>query len=131
MQVKAAVVSVLQRVSTRSLEFQNAWVAWLVGVYLLLPGETFGTAAGYRTFALLASETVWGAAFLVIGSVQLLAVLWDHVIGRRLAAALTAVLFGGYVAGFLVSNPLSAAIPFVAPLAVGQAWAFFRSRRVA
>jgi hypothetical protein len=123
-------VSVLRSVSTRSLEFQNAWVAVLVGVYLLAPGETFGTAIGYRAFALLAPEAVWGAVFLVIGSAQLLAVLRDHVVGRRLAAGLTAVLFGAYVAGFLVSNPLSAAIPFVAPLVAGQVWAFYRARVV-
>lgn len=124
-------VDVLRTVSTRSLEFQNALVAFLTGVYLLAPGETFATAAGYRTFALVAPEPVWGVTFLLIGSAQLAATLTDHIVGRRLTSGLTAVLFGVYVAGFLVSNPLSAAIPFVAPMVAGQVWAFYRSRRVA
>lgn len=130
MDVKATMVDIFRNVSTRSLELQNALVAFLVGAYLLLPGETFSTAAGYRAFAMLAPEPVWGTAFMLIGSLQLTAVLADHVVGRRLTAGLTAVLFGVYVAGFMVSNPLSTAIPFVLPLAIGQAWAFYRSRRV-
>ena len=117
--------------STRSLEFQNAWASFLVGCLLLHPASTFGTAVGYRWFAEWAPEWVWGALFLALGAGQLVAVVTDAVPARRITAGLTAVLFAVYAAGIAVSNPLSVAVPFVVPLAIGQAWAFVQARRMA
>lgn len=123
----------MRRASTRGLELQNAWSATLLGVLLVVPWtpSTFLSAPGYRIF--LDSgipEEVWGLVFLLLGVAQLMAVLADHVVGRRISSALLGSLFGVYVAGVAAANPVSAAIPFVLPMVVGQTWAFFQARRV-
>lgn len=118
-------------ISTRGLEVQNSASAILVGLYLLHPAETFGSAAGYAMFRESGfSELIWGSVFLVIGTLQLCAVLQDNVIGRRVMAVSLAVLFGIYVVGFALANPLSLAIPFVLPMVLGQVWAYYQARRV-
>lgn len=123
-------LDVIRSSSTRSLELQNGWSALLVGLLLLLPFDTFATAVGYRTFAAWAPEPIWGLSFLGLGTAQLAAVLVDIVVLRRIAAALLAVLFGLYVVGVAIANPISAGVAMIAPLVVGQVWAFYQARRV-
>ena len=122
----------MRTVSTRSLEVQNGWSAAMVGLFLMLPVETFSTASGYTVFLKSGlPEPFWGALFLVLGVLQLVAAFQNRVIPRRIAASLLACLFGVYVAAIAVGNPASAAIPFVLPMVVGQVWAFYRARVVA
>jgi len=120
----------ISRISTRSLEFQNGWSALLVGGLFLLPPKTFSTAVGYQVFAEWAPESSWGVLFLTIGACQCLAVVFDFIVLRRISAAFLAILFSIYVIGFVLANPVSAAIPFVVPMIVGQLWAFRQSRRI-
>lgn len=121
------------QISTQALELQNGWSAALMGLFLLSPFQTstFASAPGYSVF--LDSgipEEGWGLVFLALGALQLAAAWRDNVVARRIAAALLAVLFGIYVAAVAVANPVSAAIPFVMPMVIGQGVAFYRARRV-
>jgi hypothetical protein len=116
--------------STRSVEIQNGMAAFLVGLLLMYPAKTFASGPGYRVF--LESgipEFGWGAVFMVLGGLQVTGSLTGPVVLRRLAASLLACLFGVYVIGFAIANPVSAAIPFVLPMVVGQVVAFFVARR--
>ena len=122
------------KLSSSTLEVQNSLSAALMGLFLLSPFQTstFASAPGYAVF--LDSgipEEGWGLLFLALGVLQLAAVWRDNVVARRIASAMLAVLFGIYVAGVAVANPVSAAIPFVLPMVAGQAWAFYRARVVA
>lgn len=120
----------LAAASTLWLEVQNGAAALALGLILLAPPATFGTAAGYRLMAAWAPEPAWGALYALLGAVQVVAAIADRVVPRRVAASLLAVAFGAYALAVFVANPLSAGWPFVAALAVGEAVAWWQSRRV-
>lgn len=120
----------LATASTLWLELQNGLVALALGLLLLAPPSTFGTAVGYRMMSAWAPEPAWGAAYAVLGAVQIASALTDRVIARRIAASLLAASFAVYAVALFVANPLSAGWAFVVPLAIGEAWAWWQARRV-
>lgn len=120
----------LAAASTLWLEIQNGGAALVLGLLLLTPSDTFGTAIGYRMMSAWAPEPAWGAAYAVLGAAQVVTALADRVIARRIAASLLAAGFGLYAVAVFVANPLSAGWPVVAALALGEAVAWWQSRRV-
>lgn len=120
----------MMRWSTRSLEFQNGWSAFLVGLTLLLPVSTFSTSSTLTELEHFFPECAWGALFTILGSAQLYATYYDRVMVRRITASLLGILFALYSLTLFVINPASFGAAFVFPMALGQAWAFFQARRV-
>lgn len=120
----------MTRWSTRSLELQNAWSALLVGITLLIPVSTFGTSTTLIELERFLPEWAWGVVFALLGLAQIIGVVKDIVVVRRLSAALLGILFAVYVTTLFYFNPASFGASFVLPMAVGQAWSFFQARRV-
>ena len=118
------------KMSSSSLEIQNSFSAIWTGILLVLPFDTFASATAYIFFADIAHENIWGLMFFTLGLFQLLSVFADVVALRRICAALLAVLFALYVFGVLLANPYSLALSFIAPMIIGQIFAFYQARKV-
>jgi hypothetical protein len=119
----------LRSSSTCALEVQNGLIALCLGLYLLLPFNTFASGAAYQMMAQLGTESGWGGAFLVLGFVQVVATLSDLVLARRICCALLTSLFSLYLLSIFLANPFSAGVPIAFPIIIGQTWSFIQSRR--
>ena len=118
------------KISSSGIEIQNGLSGLLTGVWLLLPVNTFSSAASYQFFAEIAPEWAWGFLFLILGAAQLISASLDQVRIRRISASLLAMLFIIYISGVLTANPYSLAIPFIIPMILGQIFSFYRARLV-
>jgi hypothetical protein len=96
------------------------------GVWLMLPLHTFETGLAYRTMAVIAPETAWGAAFSVVGTLLYVGTVLGHKRVQVIAAALATLSFALIASTLLWGNPSGAGwLTFTIP-AIANYWALKR-----
>lgn len=96
------------------------------GLWLMLPADTFGTAAGYAAMARVGPEWVWGAVLAALGMVQMIARGRWRAGARMWPALLAAVLWGTITLEVARGNPASMGIPTYAMATAGALWLALR-----
>ena len=87
------------------LEFgSGVWILFW-GLLLAMPFNTFEVSTTYLFMARIASEETWGAIFVAIGSVQVVAVIARRSAPMWLAALASASLWAIMANMFWISNP--------------------------
>jgi hypothetical protein len=96
------------------------------GVWLMLPLHTFETGLAYRTMAVIAPETAWGAAFSVVGTLLYVGTVLGHKRVQLWAAGLSTMAFGLIALSFLWGAPYGVGfLTFIIP-AIANYWALRR-----
>ena len=99
----------------------------LLGLWLLWPSATFGTAIGYAVLNRLLPETGWALLLIAVGVLQLLLALRRAPLMVRRALALALVgLWMVWVVSFGVANILSLGVPAYLLAALDQAVIYLR-----
>lgn len=85
-----------------------AALTYLWGLWLLNPWvDTFATGRGYDAMKHIASETVWGTLFLIMGAKMQYAISVKSLKKRRDSCFGLLILWGFIAATIVYSNPLS------------------------
>lgn len=93
------------------------------GVWLMLPINTFGTGLAYHTMAAIASESVWGAGFSLIGMLLYAGSVLGHRHVQVFAAGAATLAFALIASTLLWGNPYGAGwLTFSIPAAANY-WA--------
>lgn len=96
-------------------------IGW--GMWLLLPGDSFGHSPTYATMATLAREEVWGSIFVVLGSLKLYALINYFPKLLATAGALAAGMWAFVAVVFTMANPTSTATPIYTCICLASTWA--------
>lgn len=106
--------------------FFSALAAVLFGMWLLIPNDTFGTSPTYMVMAMIASDEVWGLAFLLSGIAAIFSIVYSSVYVQRWFAILILALWTFISASFFVSNPYATGGITYFIRAVSTFWVVFR-----
>lgn len=111
---------------TWTLELFLAIQSLTWGLWLLGPWSAFGQVPAAFTVLGLVPEPIWGGLFAAHGLAHLIA-LWkgDPHLCRR-AAIVTAGLWSVVLGSFLVTVPLSTAVPIYGVNVLGASWVYMR-----
>lgn len=96
----------------KRLEWFFAALLMFLGVWLLLPFETFASSPTYLMMARWADETTWGLAFFAAGWVRLVIIVingawWRTAFFRAVAAFYSLFFWLSLFVGILAANPES------------------------
>jgi hypothetical protein len=100
----------------------------LLGLWLLLPFDTFGSASSFAGMAAIAPETVWGLVMASLGTGRLCAIGCSARWLRSQFAFASGMIWLFIAVSIGVSNPVSTGLPLYSLLAVSSAWAYIRGR---
>ncbi len=102
-------------------ELQAAWIAILWGFWMLfVPGPS------HQVLGFPLPMGLWGAAALGLGSLQMLALLTQHVTLRRVASLIAVGLWLFFSIVVLLQHPTWMLWPTALAFAVSSAWAYIR-----
>jgi hypothetical protein len=114
------------KADTRGAEVISAVLAWMWGLILLHPYETFRYLPNYRLMSEIAPEWVWGAGYLLVGALQSMAMCGNVHYFRYPAAVLSMLMWLAACYFFAMTQPVSHA-PFIyGVLAFSQFWVILR-----
>lgn len=113
-------------------DYTELWSGGLtltIGLFLLLPIETFSTRNVYSVLEGTFPEPIWGVVFCIVGAVKILCYLVGNFSQRRACLAVMAILWT-YVTTVLLSawydHPWSVAPIFFVFVTLAIIWAFVR-----
>ena len=93
------------------------------GVWLMLPFNTFGAGAAYRTMGAIAPEHVWGVCFSTVGTLLYIGAVLGHRRVQIWAASLACLSFALIASMFLWGAPYGAGWLTFCIMAVANYWA--------
>jgi hypothetical protein len=118
-------VRAVLRLPTQPTELGVGLALLMMGLLLLAPGDTLGSAPGYSGLRFL-SETIWGFGLAVIGAGQIGGVFLAGRAMRRYLAFFALIVWIVLAGLFLRGNPLGLGwVLAVAPM-IGTAWVLLR-----
>ena len=116
---------ILAEHDTEPTELGSAFLKVLLGVFLLLPLDTFGSSTVYDFLGLL-PEVFWGALLLAVGLLHLAALRTGHWSWRHYMALAGFVVWSCFGISFLLGNRASTGDVVYFLAAVGMGWVYVR-----
>jgi hypothetical protein len=116
---------ILAEHDTEPVELIGGATKVAMGLWLLLPFDTFGSS---RTFSALAvfPESAWGAFFLVVGLAHLAALYDGRRTWRAWASGIGFVIWFAFALVFVTTNPPAFGWIMFMSVALAQMWASVR-----
>lgn len=100
----------------------------VVGVWLLLPWDTFASSSTFRVIG-VAPEWAWGTVLFLVGSGHLVVLRDGSRTGRRRASLIGFLFWFSLGSVFVFSNPPALGWLLFMMSALGQGWAWIRLGR--
>lgn len=110
-------------VDSASLELFAAVEAVVLGCFLLTPLPTFRSSVTFSFVGRIAPEETWGMVLLAIGMIQITALNSNNHPLRQTMSLVTAMLYGIWGAGLIISNISSTGTITYPLLAIAMIWA--------
>lgn len=113
----------LFEVDTTSMELFSAVELMVLGMFLLLPINTFGTSSVYDFIFRIAPEETWGIVMLAVGFMQIYGLNTPPKGIRRTTSIIAACIYGLWAGGLIISNWASTATVTYSLLTLSMIWA--------
>ncbi len=116
---------ILAEHDTEPVELMGGATKVIMGIWLLLPLESFGSSPSFSTLAVF-PEWAWGAFLLVVGLLHLSALHDGRRPWRSWASGVGFVVWFSFAVVFLTSNPPAIGWIMFLSVAFAQCWASVR-----
>ena len=117
--------AILRDHDTEPTELAGGLMKVVLGAWLLVPLETFGSSESWAVIQLI-PETALGAALLAVGAGHLAALRDGRYRWRYAASLLGFVVWFTFGASFWVANAATVGVPIFMLAAFGQGWTAIR-----
>ena len=116
---------ILAEHDTEPVELIGGATKVVMGLWLLLPWDTFGASPTFSVLAVL-KEQLWGAVLLAIGLAHLAALYHGHRAWRGWSATIGWLIWFAFAVVFVFTNPPGVGWVLFLFAGLGQLWASVR-----
>lgn len=118
MRIVSVFLEAVDEFDTRPVEVLYAFLTFAWGTWLLFPGDTFATNAGYAYMSAFAREEFWGGAAVMIGVSRVIGLLVRNLALRVFAAWGGCVIWSMTATGIALYNARAMTVPLYGVLSL-------------
>lgn len=112
-------------VSPDSLEFFGGLLSLTLGIWLVLPFDTFRSSPVFTFVASVSPEETWGFGMLIAGGLKLASLFgFTKPVIRKATSIILAIVYGIWAFGLIYSVPTNTATVTYTMLSLAMVWAY-------
>lgn len=116
----------LQATGDIFVEILGGVLAFWIGLWLILPWDTYAVSHQWSAAARVAPEFVWGLAFIIISGVKFAAIRSEDRTWRRRTSLLLALSYAFLALMFALGDARGIALPVWGTMACAHGWSWLR-----